>query len=66
MNQNQHRAVYGFWGVALMFTLKMSKNAKMVAKNNLEWAYRLIKQPLRIKRQIHLLRFYFCVQLNKF
>ena len=27
-------------------------------KNNLEWAYRLVKQPGRIKRQVHLLRFF--------
>lgn len=33
--------------------------------HNLEWAYRLIKQPWRIKRQIHLVRFFFDVVFKR-
>ncbi len=35
-------------------------------RNNLEWAYRLINQPSRIKRQIHLIRFLWLLMLNRF
>ena len=34
-------------------------------RNNLEWAYRLIRQPWRIKRQIHLVKFFWWVVINK-
>ena len=35
-------------------------------KNNLEWAFRLFKEPSRIKRQIHLIRFYILLQFNAY
>ena len=35
-------------------------------KNSLEWAYRLIKQPYRIRRQIHLLRFLIYLLLKRY
>lgn len=44
-------------------TLKRAPN--WMIKLNLEWLYRLIKQPQRIFRQLKLIKFIFCVLIHK-
>lgn len=61
-----HPAVYqGLGGSFDVYTNKVKRAPEWWVKNNLEWAYRLIKQPSRIKRQIHLVRFFILLQLNR-
>ena len=61
-----HPAVYqGLGGSFDVYTEKVQRAPKWWVKNNLEWAYRLVKQPSRIKRQIHLVRFFILLQFNK-
>lgn len=64
--QTKHQAVYqGLGGSFDVYTGHVKRAPKWWVKNNLEWAYRLVKQPSRIKRQIHLLRFLWLLVLNK-
>jgi UDP-N-acetyl-D-mannosaminouronate:lipid I N-acetyl-D-mannosaminouronosyltransferase len=61
-----HPAVYqGLGGSFDVYTGNVKRAPKWWVKNNLEWAYRLVKQPSRIKRQIHLLNFYYKLKLGK-
>lgn len=61
-----HPAVYqGLGGSFDVYTNNVKRAPKWWIKNNLEWAYRLIKQPSRIKRQIHLVRFFILLQFNR-
>lgn len=61
-----HPAVYqGLGGSFDVYTGVVKRAPKWWVKNNLEWAYRLVKQPSRIKRQIHLVRFFILLQLNR-
>ncbi len=61
-----HPAVYqGLGGSFDVFTNKVKRAPEWWVKNNLEWAYRLVKQPSRITRQIHLVRFFVLLQLNR-
>lgn len=61
-----HPAVYqGLGGSFDVYTGHVKRAPNWWVKNNLEWAYRLIKQPSRIKRQIHLVRFYVLLKLGK-
>ena len=65
--QKSHQATYlGLGGSFDVYTGYVNRAPKWWVKNNMEWTYRLIKQPSRIKRQIHLLRFFILLQLNKF
>lgn len=65
--QKSHQATYqGLGGSFDVYTGHVERAPQRWVKSNLEWAYRLIKQPSRIKRQIHLLRFFILLQLNKF
>jgi UDP-N-acetyl-D-mannosaminouronate:lipid I N-acetyl-D-mannosaminouronosyltransferase len=65
--QQNHKAVYqGLGGSFDVYTGKVKRAPNLWVKNNLEWAYRLINQPSRIIRQIHLLRFFILLKLNKF
>ena len=51
----KHQAIYqGLGGSFDVYTGGVERAPEWWVKHNLEWAYRLIKQPLRIKRQIHL------------
>jgi UDP-N-acetyl-D-mannosaminouronate:lipid I N-acetyl-D-mannosaminouronosyltransferase len=53
-----HPAVYqGLGGSFDVFTGRVERAPEWWRNNNLEWAYRLYKQPWRIKRQIHLIKF---------
>ena len=65
--QKSHQATYqGLGGSFDVYTGHVERAPKWWVKSNLEWAYRLIKQPSRIKRQIHLVRFLILLHLNKF
>lgn len=65
--QKYHQATYqGLGGSFDVYTGHVERAPKWWVKSNLEWAYRLIKQPSRIKRQIHLVRFLISLHLNKF
>ncbi|MDD7886246.1 WecB/TagA/CpsF family glycosyltransferase [Flavivirga sp. 57AJ16] len=56
--QKEHQAVYqGLGGSFDVYVGAVKRAPKWWVDNNLEWANRLIKQPSRIKRQIHLIRF---------
>lgn len=62
----KHQAIYqGLGGSFDVYTDTVGRAPEWWVKHNLEWAYRLIKQPSRIKRQIHLVRFWFMVKLGK-
>ena len=64
--QRVHPAVYqGLGGSFDVYTGNVKRAPKWWIKNNLEWAYRLIKQPSRIKRQIHLVKFLVMLKLNR-
>lgn len=61
----RHPAVYqGLGGSFDVYTGKVERAPQWWVSHNLEWAYRLIKQPSRIKRQIHLVRFWFWVKFK--
>lgn len=61
-----HSAVYqGLGGSFDVYTGIVKRAPKWWVSHNLEWAYRLIKQPSRIKRQIHLVRFLVLVYFGK-
>jgi len=64
--QQKHSALYqGLGGSFDVFTGNVERAPDWWVKNNLEWAYRLVKQPSRIKRQIHLIRFMYLLKMNK-
>lgn len=61
-----HPAVYqGLGGSFDVYTGYVKRAPKWWVKNHMEWAYRLMKQPSRIKRQIHLVRFLYLLKRNK-
>ncbi|KGN86074.1 WecB/TagA/CpsF family glycosyltransferase [Porphyromonas sp. COT-290 OH860] len=65
--QRQHpEAIYqGLGGSFDVYTERVDRAPEWWIRHNLEFAYRLIKQPSRIKRQIHLVRFLFRVMTNQ-
>jgi len=64
--QSAHPAVYqGLGGSFDVYVGKVQRAPEWWVKNNLEWAYRLVKQPSRIKRQIYLVKFAFLLLFNK-
>jgi UDP-N-acetyl-D-mannosaminouronate:lipid I N-acetyl-D-mannosaminouronosyltransferase len=65
--QNFHQATFqGLGGSFDVYTGRVDRAPQWFVKYNFEWAYRLIRQPSRIKRQIHLVRFFILLHLNKF
>lgn len=65
--QKQHQAVYqGLGGSFDVYMGHVKRAPHWWVNNNLEWAYRLINQPSRIKRQIHLVRFFLNLHLDKY
>ncbi len=61
-----HPAIYqGLGGSFDVYTGNVKRAPKWWIDHNLEFAYRLIKQPSRIKRQIHLVKFLAYVKLGK-
>ena len=64
--QRKHAALYqGLGGSFDVYTGNVDRAPKWWVSNNLEWAYRLVKQPSRIKRQIHLVKFLYLLKMNK-
>lgn len=64
--QKAHRAVYqGLGGSFDVYVGNVKRAPQWWVRNNLEWAYRLINQPSRLKRQIHLVRFLFLLVLKR-
>ena len=54
----QHKAIYqGLGGSFDVYTGHVKRAPKWWVSHNLEWLYRLIHQPSRIRRQIKLMRF---------
>ena len=62
----QHAALYqGLGGSFDVYTGKAKRAPKNWVKLNLEWAYRLWEEPLRIKRQVVYIPFLIRLLLNK-
>ena len=62
----RHPAIYqGLGGSFDVYTGYVKRAPKWWVDHNLEFAYRLIKQPSRIKRQIHLFRFLWLVVMGR-
>ena len=62
----RHSAIYqGLGGSFDVYTGHVDRAPKWWVDHNLEFAYRLVKQPSRIKRQIFLVKFWFLIQLGK-
>ncbi len=54
----RHRAIYqGLGGSFDVYIGNVKRAPRWWVRHNLEFAYRLLRQPSRIKRQIHLVRF---------
>jgi len=65
--QQTHSALYqGLGGSFDVYMGNVERAPQWWVNNNLEWAYRLIKQPSRIKRQIYYIPFMFKLVFNKF
>lgn len=62
----RHTAIYqGLGGSFDVYTGNVKRAPKWWVNHDLEFAYRLIKQPSRIKRQIHLVKFLAMVEMGK-
>lgn len=56
--QQYHSALYqGLGGSFDVYVGNVERAPRWWVEHNLEWAYRLVRQPSRIRRQIHLVRF---------
>ncbi len=65
--QKAHPAVYlGLGGSFDVYVGAVKRAPEWWVKHNLEWAYRLVKQPARIARQIHLVKFAWRLILGKY
>lgn len=65
--QKEHKAVYqGLGGSFDVYIGAVKRAPEWWIKNNMEWTYRLLSQPSRIKRQIHLVRFLVNLHLNRY
>lgn len=65
--QKAHPAVYlGLGGSFDVYTGAVKRAPEWWVKHNLEWAYRLVRQPVRITRQIHLVKFAWNLLLGKY
>lgn len=63
--QESHQALFQGLGGSFDVYIETVKRAPIWwINNNLEWAYRLIKQPSRIRRQIYLLKFLLKLKLK--
>ena len=64
--QKQHAALYqGLGGSFDVYIGAVKRAPNWWVTNSMEWTYRLIKEPTRIKRQIHLVRFFIFLQFGK-
>lgn len=65
--QKKHQAVYqGLGGSFDVYVDYVKRAPNWWIKNYLEWAYRILKQPIRGRRQIHLVRFLINLLLNRY
>jgi UDP-N-acetyl-D-mannosaminouronate:lipid I N-acetyl-D-mannosaminouronosyltransferase len=65
--QRSHEAVYqGLGGSFDVYIGAVKRAPEWWVKNNMEWTYRLLSQPSRIKRQIHLVRFLVNLCFNRY
>lgn len=65
--KKKHPAVYqGLGGSFDVYTEHVKRAPQWWINNNIEWAYRLLKQPSRIKRQIYLFNFVWNIIINKY
>ena len=63
----QHPAIYqGLGGSYDVYTGHVKRAPAWWQNHNLEWLYRLINQPSRIKRQICLLKFVLNVKMGRY
>lgn len=64
--QQSHPAFFmGLGGSFDVYTEKVKRAPKVFISLGLEWLYRLLKQPTRIKRQIVLIKFFFLLLFRK-
>ncbi len=64
--QKRHQAIFqGLGGSLDVYTGNVKRAPKWWLDHNLEFAYRLLKEPKRIKRQIYLLKFAWWIIINK-
>ena len=62
----RHPAIYqGLGGSFDVYTGHVKRAPAWWVNHGLEWAYRLLKQPERIKRQVYLVKFLFLVKFGK-
>ena len=62
----RHPAIYqGLGGSFDVYTGRVERAPRWWVDHNLEFAYRLVKQPGRIRRQLHLVKFLGLVKLGK-
>ena len=65
--QASHQAIYmGLGGSFDVFTGNVKRAPRLFRENGLEWLYRLLSQPSRIKRQKVLLPFFINLHLGKY
>lgn len=65
--QKRHNAIFqGLGGSFDVYTGHVQRAPKWWVEHNMEFAYRLIKEPKRIKRQIHLVKFAWWLLIGKF
>ncbi|MDB4401245.1 WecB/TagA/CpsF family glycosyltransferase, partial [Akkermansiaceae bacterium] len=64
--QQEHDCIYqGLGGSFDVYTGKKKRAPDFWIKANLEWAYRLVSQPSRIKRQVVYIKFFIKLIFNK-
>lgn len=64
--QRRHPAVYqGLGGSFDVYTGQVQRAPEWWVEHHMEWLYRLLQEPTRIKRQVHLVRFLFRVAFNR-
>lgn len=65
--QSRHSALYqGLGGSFDVYTGQVKRAPAWWVEHHLEWFYRFMKEPARIGRQIHLVRFLVRLALNRF
>lgn len=65
--QASHQAIYmGLGGSFDVFTGNVKRAPRLFRENGLEWLYRLLSQPSRVKRQKVLLPFFINLHLGKY
>jgi len=66
MQQVQPAVYQGLGGSFDVYTGQVRRAPAWWVEHNLEWLYRLLQEPTRIKRQIHLVRFLAKLYTNRF